>query len=667
MHVAETKKTTATKKPTSPTTKATTKKATTKKPTTRTKKPADKKTTSSKSNTTKKPSTTKKAVPASTKKTSTTVKKPSTSTKKTTAKKKPSTTSKTVPASTKKTDTTVKKPTTAAKKPTASKTTVAKKTSEKKPKTSTKKPAVKKATSKEKISAEIKKKDVKKLTPSNAPRKEKKKKPPKPRVQKTAKQIKEEIVSKEAVESVFEDKEKRRPRYGKRFYLLFSVLFYAAAFFYINNVIYDNNDYIQSAMFAFALLLVVFLLIYFNIHGIILKFFKLPLDYLLEQARLEYRKDLIVEDEKTGIRKRLGRYKTVMTLVLYGIIFIGLVGSIVYNGIMDGDKVLVIVTQSLSTGFIYLLILCAWQYLFNIIPSLLENSIDAKSGFILTMSAMILIIYVFFMLFNVAFLEEVMIFILIIGFILLLGVNLNMIVGEFNIFRNLRERRGQSKAVTRAVFLIFFSFHLYIMIYASVVAFSIYDQNHDTYVFGNKEYDIQLIDNVEYEGNVVRYVYNASGNRISNVYYEDGTEILDFYEHGAYATEYYDRYGNLILNFYTQELDRIDVVEKDGMDFPRYQDETDTTYLVFYQGTLKGVHIEETQHGYSDLLYYAVITISSIGYGDIHPNTNYLLPQFWGGFLSIYGITFYALSIGYVSNIAFMGVTDAKESEKDDQ
>ena len=151
------------------------------------------------------------------------------------------------------------------------------------------------------------------------------------------------------------------------------------------------------------------------------------------------------------------------------------------------------------------------------------------------------------------------------------------------------------------------------------------------------------------------------------MYYEDQTEILDFYEHGKYATEYYDQYGNLILNFYTQDLQRIDMVEKEDMEFPRYVDEIDTSYLVFYQGTLKGVHIEETQHGYSDLLYYAVITISSIGYGDIHPNTNYLLPQFWGGFLSIYGITFYALSIGYVSNIAFMGVTDTKESEKDDQ
>ncbi len=66
------------------------------------------------------------------------------------------------------------------------------------------------------------------------------------------------------------------------------------------------------------------------------------------------------------------------------------------------------------------------------------------------------------------------------------------------------------------------------------------------------------------------------------------------------------------------------------------------------------------------MLYYAVITISSIGYGDISPNSNYALPQFWGAFLSIYGITFYALSIGYVSNIASLGITEKKEDEEYD-
>jgi len=70
---------------------------------------------------------------------------------------------------------------------------------------------------------------------------------------------------------------------------------------------------------------------------------------------------------------------------------------------------------------------------------------------------------------------------------------------------------------------------------------------------------------------------------------------------------------------------------------------------------------------YISSIYFIITSFTSIGYGDIHPNTNYLLPQFWGGFLSVYGITFYALSIGYVSNIAFMGVTDTKESEQDDQ
>ena len=241
-----------------------------------------------------------------------------------------------------------------------------------------------------------------------------------------------------------------------------------------------------------------------------------------------------------------------------------------------------------------------------------------------------------------------------------------MIIGEFNIFKNLRNRKTKSKAVTRAVFLIFFSFHLYIMIYASVVAYSIYDQNNDTYVFGNYEYDITLYDNVQFEGSTVHSVYDETGTRISRVYYEDGGEIIDFFEHGRYATEYYDRDGNPILDFYTSGGTLITSVTKGEETFFPYFHEFDSHYFVFYQGTLKGVSVEEVQHGYSDMLYYAVITISSIGYGDIHPNTNYLLPQFWGGFLSIYGITFYALSIGYVSNIAFMGVTDTKESDKDD-
>jgi hypothetical protein len=662
MRVADTKKTTATKQPASTTKKTTsTKKPATKKTTTATKQPSTTKKTTS---TAKKPSTTKKAVPASTKKTSTTVKKTTatkpaakstTSTpKKSSATKKPVVSSTKKPASTTPSSTGVKKQTVKA--------------SSVKPKaTTTKKPTPKKSPSKEKVTAAEEKKEVKKLTPSNAPRKVKKKKEVKPRVKKTAKQIQEEIVSKEAVESIFEDKTKKKSPLGKRFYLFFSLFFYAGAFFYINSAVYDNNDYLQSAMFAFALLMFAFLLLYFNIHMILIKFFKLPLDYLLEQAKLEYRKDLIVEDEQTGIRKRIGRYRTIFTLVLYILVFLGLVGSQVYNGIIDGDRVIVIVTQSLSTGLVYLLILCAWQYIFNIIPNLLENSIDAKSGFILTLSALILIVYVFFMMFNIAFLEEVMIFILIIGFILLLGVNLNMIVGEFNIFKNLKNRKGKSKAVTRMVFLIFFSFHLYIMIYASIVAFSIYDQNNDTYVFGNKEYDITLVDNVQFNGSTITSVYNQTSQRITKVYYEDGREIVDFYEHGAYVTDYYNYDGSPIDGFYMFDGTPIDIVTKGDESYPAYQGVFASQYFVYYQGTLKGVEVKEVQHGYSDLLYYAVITISSIGYGDIHPNTNYLLPQFWGGFLSIYGITFYALSIGYVSNIAFMGVTDTKESEQDDQ
>ena len=89
-------------------------------------------------------------------------------------------------------------------------------------------------------------------------------------------------------------------------------------------------------------------------------------------------------------------------------------------------------------------IVCSWQYLFNIIPNILEKSIDAKNGFILTLSAAVMIIFVLFQIFEISYLSELMIFILIIGFIALLGVNLNMIVGEINIFQNLRKRHSKT-------------------------------------------------------------------------------------------------------------------------------------------------------------------------------------------------------------------------------
>ena len=50
------------------------------------------------------------------------------------------------------------------------------------------------------------------------------------------------------------------------------------------------------------------------------------------------------------------------------------------------------------------------------------------------------------------------------------------------------------------VFLIFFSFHLYVLLYASVVAFSIYSWEPQAYNFSNTEYKEVVVDEV-YNGN----------------------------------------------------------------------------------------------------------------------------------------------------------------------
>ena len=69
-------------------------------------------------------------------------------------------------------------------------------------------------------------------------------------------------------------------------------------------------------------------------------------------------------------------------------------------------------------------------------------------------------------------------------------------------------------------------------------------------------------------------------------------------------------------------------------------------------------------HTYGDFLYWTVVTVSTIGYGDIHPSTEYNIAMAWGGFLGMYGLTFFALSISFVSNIAMEGINSTREERR---
>lgn len=453
---------------------------------------------------------------------------------------------------------------------------------------------------------------------------------------------------------------KTRRKKGKVFYLVLTIVFYAAAFFYINNIMYDNNDFLKSALFAFAALFVFFVLLQFNIHMIFINFYRLPFKYLWEQTKIEFKKDTKEESRKS--KSPFNRYKALFTLSLYIIIIILLVGSQIYNGIIDGDKVLVIITQSSLTLLVFLTIVCSWQYLFNILPEILDKSIDAKNGFILTLSASVMIIYVIFNIFNIVYLAEMMIFILIVGFIALLGVNLNMIVGEINIFQNLKQKH--SKTVTKVVFLIFFAFHLYVILYASVVAYSIYVWEPNTYNFS---YEVN-----EYE--TVEDLYDSNNSLIQDIYYPAGVILTDVYDiNGKVITNYldedgypiypvYDQTGNIIREYY-------DVFNHPyNNDWSPVYDETGVAVDVFYfNGSgLEGIATNIKAHDYGDFLYYTVVTVSTLGYGDITPSTEYGIAQAWGGFLSIYGFTFFALSISFVSNIAIEGATSSREEDLDD-
>lgn len=551
------------------------------------------------------------------------------------------------------------------KKPTAKKT-VSKTTTTKSKSSQTKKPVVKKTVSKPGVKKDAAS-NVKKK-PSTTRKTTSTSKPPVVKKKAIPKKKKNELSMTEVIEKVTDENtaqikpmKTKKPK-GKVFYLILTIVFYTAVFFYINNIVYDNGNFLKSALFAFAALLVFFVLLQFNIHMIFVNFFRLPFKYLWAQTKMEIKKEVLLNEKASKSKFPFRRYKAFFTLTLYIIIIALLVGSQIYNGIIDEDKILVIITQSSLTLLVFLTIVCSWQYLFNILPEILDKSIDAKNGFILTLSAAVMVIYVIFNIFNITYLDEMMIFVLIIGFISLLGVNLNMIVGEINIFQNLKERH--SKTVTRAVFMIFFSFHLYVILYASVVAYSIYKWEPETYNFS---YEVN-----EYE--TIEGIYDGSNNLIQDIYYPSGTILTDVYDFdGNVMTKYLDEDGYPISPVYDISGTRIQEYY-DSFNHPYnanwspVYDEFGNEVSAFYfnGNTLEGILTKTKIHDYQDFLYYTVVSVSTLGYGDITPSTEYGIAQAWGGFLSIYGFTFFALSISFVSNIAIEGATSSREDENDD-
>ncbi|MCF7925245.1 MAG: potassium channel family protein [Candidatus Izimaplasma sp.] len=447
------------------------------------------------------------------------------------------------------------------------------------------------------------------------------------------------------------NKKEKRSQKGR--YLLFSILFYAAAFYYINISVYQGNDYIETALFAFAALFVVFVLLLFNVHKIIFNFFYLPLKRLFKEAQKEAKKKKGKQTKNT-----FKRYRSIFAIILYLLISGLLVYSVVTDGVQTNEAVVDIVISALLTELIFLVIISSWQYLFYIIPDILDQSIDAKNGFILTLSAGVMVVFIVFQVFEIVYLAEIMIFILIIGFIALLGVNLNMIIGEINIFQNLRDKHN--KTVTKVVFLVFFSFHIYVILYASVVAYSIYIWEPASYNF-TYQAEEQLVTETLYhqDGEVIDQVYDNLGEPITTVYDSSGNEITEFYDEETltYVIDIYDATDTMIYDFYDQDTVLInDVFDEDGNELYNY----------FYNdGSLAAVITQDVTYTYGDFLYYTIVTVSTLGYGDITPSYDYNIAQIWGGFLSMYGLTFFALSIGFVSNIAMEGYTLTRE--KDDK
>lgn len=553
---------------------------------------------------------------------------------------------------TKKTSTTTKKPSTSTRKKTTSKRTSSSSSTKKSTSSTTKKRTRKPAS----------KIDDKPKTPPKMPRKKTTKKKSTTKKSSTPKKQgrvkdKSELTTLEALEATVEGTEIReRQPLGRVFYLVFSIVFYALAFFYINTSVYAGDDYIESAIFAFAALFIAFVLMLFNVHVLIYHFFTLPIKRLFKQAKAEANKEIIYSVGKNKVQSTFNKYRSIFTLVLYFLFGGLLITASVLSSIAEGDVILDIIYSALIVFLIYMVVINSWQFLFHIIPSILEKSIDAKNGYVLTLSAAVIVIYIVFMIFDINYLAEIMIFILIIGFVALLGVNLNMIVGEINIFQNLRGRK--SKAVTRVVFVIFFGFHIYVIIYASVVAYSIYNWDNNAYVSNEVHYEITYDDDIYSTGVLIDQVYDAEGNEVDVLYDRSGNEVtigVDesgnqisplYYEDGTMAFDFYDSNGVQLFN----------LTDSSG---------NDAFNAFFYDGRLAVIDtIEELPLTYGDFLYWTIISVSTIGYGDIAPSNQYNIAQAWGGFLGLYGLTFFALSISFVSNIAMEGVNTAREESK---